>query len=253
MHKNIKQLEINNKRWRKKHKQHTRYLTHRTMARTFVRKYARSNDIKDLLNIWDNRHSNSVNNSISNYIFYHGTVLKYARQIQKNGFKISNHIGSLGRGAYAFCESKGGAKHFAWRTFRYLQRKNNYHLDTKLYQPCLISFKLASTSYVLDFTNPITVNIFNEFTNTASRQIKFMTKQNSNLGKVKTLDGAVIDWLLKSLNKSHNKKYLGVYNPSQNEISKGIIPDSRIPNSIELCVKNNQIIDCNSIKVLLFY
>ena len=70
----------------------------------------------------------------------------------------------------------------------------------------------------------------------------------NNQGKVKQLDGAIADIFLK-YNNLLGKHFLGIYNPSQNEVSKHVIRNSVIPNSMELCVKSNNIIDFKSIKI----
>lgn len=42
-----KQQEYN-KRWAEKNKEHKRYLSYRTTARTFIRKYAKPEDLQEL-------------------------------------------------------------------------------------------------------------------------------------------------------------------------------------------------------------
>lgn len=40
--------QIYNKRWAEKNKEHKRYLSYRTTTRTFIRKYAKEEDLKEL-------------------------------------------------------------------------------------------------------------------------------------------------------------------------------------------------------------
>lgn len=43
-----KRQQIYNKRWAEKNKEHKRYLSYRTTTRTFIRKYAKEEDLKEL-------------------------------------------------------------------------------------------------------------------------------------------------------------------------------------------------------------
>lgn len=43
-----KKQQIYNKRWAEKNKEHKRYLSYRSTTRTFIRKYAKKEDLKEL-------------------------------------------------------------------------------------------------------------------------------------------------------------------------------------------------------------
>lgn len=43
-----KKQQIYNKRWAEKNKEHKRYLSYRTTARTFIRRYAKRDDLLEL-------------------------------------------------------------------------------------------------------------------------------------------------------------------------------------------------------------
>jgi len=43
-----KKQQIYNKRWASKNKEHKRYLSYRATARTFIRKYAKEEDLEEL-------------------------------------------------------------------------------------------------------------------------------------------------------------------------------------------------------------
>lgn len=45
-----------NTKWRNGHLKHSRYLSNRTKARTFIRKYAKVPDVYNLINVWNQNH-----------------------------------------------------------------------------------------------------------------------------------------------------------------------------------------------------
>jgi hypothetical protein len=119
---------------------------------------------------------------IKDYTYYHGTSRANAALIMKNGFyqpplisktdiierNIKTSIGSLGIGVYAFCAIKEHALLFA-------------HRKIKL-EPAIISFKILSDDYILDFTIPQTLRIYNEFLLSAYRTIQELKPKYSNKG-----------------------------------------------------------------------
>lgn len=56
-----KQQEYN-KRWAEKNKEHKRYLSYRTTARTFIRKYAKQEDLKELKELIKEKEKNLKKN-----------------------------------------------------------------------------------------------------------------------------------------------------------------------------------------------
>ncbi|MFM1524837.1 MULTISPECIES: hypothetical protein [Helcococcus] len=52
---------IAHKKWHKKNLEHSRYLKNRTTARSFVRHYAKDEDIVELISIYMNENKNSNN------------------------------------------------------------------------------------------------------------------------------------------------------------------------------------------------
>lgn len=52
-----KQQEYN-RRWAEKNKQHKRYLSYRTTARTFIRRYAKPEDLEELKELIKEREEN---------------------------------------------------------------------------------------------------------------------------------------------------------------------------------------------------
>lgn len=44
-----------NKKWQEKHKERAKYLSNRSRARTFIRKFANKDDLKEFLDLIDER------------------------------------------------------------------------------------------------------------------------------------------------------------------------------------------------------
>lgn len=183
-----------------------------------------------------------------NYTYYHGTTSENSLEIENNKFQhietfsneeITNKSrnyrpGSLGVGVYAFAESCKNAEMLA-------RRKNG--------SVGVISFKITREDYLINFSDPGILMIFDAFINKMIDCYKDLKRKYTNTGYSKKLDGAVIDifalWLVEN---EEMDTVEGVLNTSQNKISKFMLQDSLIPNSVELCVKSDNLIDYSTLK-----
>jgi hypothetical protein len=186
---------------------------------------------------------------IKDYTYYHGTSRTNAALIMKNGFyqpplvsktdiierNIKTSIGSLGIGVYAFCAIKEHALLFA-------------HRKIKL-EPAIISFKILNDDYILNFTIPQTLRIYNEFLLSAYRTIQELKPKYSNKGYSKSLDGAIIETFMQFLMQENYVTHIqGVYKTSINNFGN-YLNYSWIPNSIELCLKDTSLINHATIQL----
>lgn len=181
--------------------------------------------------------------NIKDYTYYHGTSRANAALIMKNGFyqppklsqitilkkNITTSMGSLGVGTYAFCGIKEHALMFA--------KKRVHH------EIAVISFKLKNDDYILDFTDPKVLMLYNDFLLTGYITVQQLKTRYSNKGYSKSLDGAIIEIFIQYLlQKKHTDTIQGVYKTSINNFGR-YLNYSWIPNSIELCLKDTTLIN----------
>lgn len=138
---------------------------------------------------------------------------------------------------YAFAENKNNAMEFANRM--------NKNCNSKV-----VSFKLNNCDYVIDFTIAKVILLYDKFMKETDKTIQLLKKKYKNSGYNKKLDGAILDiFCLYLVNDDIMDKVDGIFKTSRNKFGKEFIYDSLIPNSIELCVKNTDVIDANSLEI----
>ncbi|TPR26160.1 hypothetical protein DY120_00230 [Apilactobacillus micheneri] len=179
---------------------------------------------------------------INNYDYYHGTFLSNGQKIlSQNHFNISRTIGTLGKGAYSFVYSRTNALHFA-------QRKGKKHHDSI----CLCKFRIKDEykDNILDLTDPKIISYLELFIQLNTDYIRDKSKKYSNIGYAKKLDGITIDYFIKYANKNNlfNHKILAVYSTTINKFGF-LVPKSILSNSVELCIKDNIIIDYDTFEI----
>lgn len=180
---------------------------------------------------------------IKDYTYYHGTSRANAALIMKNGFyqppklsqitilkkELTTSMGSLGIGIYAFCGIKEHAVMFA--------KKRAQH------EIAVISFKLKNDDYILNFTDPKVLMLYNDFLLTGYTVVQRLKVRYSNKGYSKSLDGAIIEIFIQYLlQRNHVNAVQGVYKTSINNFGR-YLNNSWIPNSIELCLKDKTLIN----------
>ncbi|WP_105957268.1 hypothetical protein [Apilactobacillus quenuiae] len=179
---------------------------------------------------------------IKNFCCYHGTFLSNGQKIiNTSHFNISHTIGTLGKGSYSFVYAKENALHF-------VQRKGKKdHNDI-----CLLKFRIKNNymDNILDLTDPKVIQYIELFTQENKSYIKSKAKKYSNSGYAKKLDGLVIDYFIKFVNKNNvfKHKKLAVYSDTINKFGF-LIPQSILSNSVELCIKDNKVIDYNTLEI----
>lgn len=180
---------------------------------------------------------------------YHGTTFGNAKRIMKNGFLLGkipgkNNIigrknynpGSLGLGIYCFVDDYISGVLFT-------KRRNSWTKE----RLAVLGFEIESNDYILDFTDINTIKIFRAFWSKTSQVIKTLRSKYNNDGFASKLDGAILDlfiiWLVK--NKKVDK-IQGIYKLSQNNLTDVNIYITGLPNSAELCIKDNEVIKKSS-------
>lgn len=177
--------------------------------------------------------------------YYHGTSLINAEKIVKSkNFSLKKTIGTLGIGAYAFEYSKSNAVRFATNKLKRMgMAKRNDSI-------AVVSFEIDS-SKVFDLSDAQNIELFNNFIERKKTEISALSLRFKNgvNGYSKKLDGAIIDSFIDEMIAS-GFYIQGVKGPTENHFEMIKIKNTGIPNSVELCIKNNKIIDYDTIKLI---
>jgi hypothetical protein len=181
--------------------------------------------------------------------YYHGSSRDNCIKImQSKSARISPTLGTLGCGFYAFAYSCGNAF-----TYAIHQKRRNRYRSNKI---AVLKFKLVKEyeqNNVLDLTDPEFLEMYDRFIQENTSTIKKAISQNnlSNKGYAKKLDGYIIDMFIDDLEQQDFiDKVMGVYNITTNKLSKYIVPGTLVGNSAELSIKNNELIDYNSMELI---
>ncbi|GLB47283.1 hypothetical protein WR164_12620 [Philodulcilactobacillus myokoensis] len=94
------------------------------------------------------------------------------------------------------------------------------------------------------------IELYENFIQKNKKLVRGLQKKYSNRGYAKKLDGELLEVFIKDLRLHFiPDEIMGVYNITTNKLGKIIVPDTLIGNSAELCIKNNIIINYDTIKI----
>ncbi|WP_056978165.1 hypothetical protein [Lentilactobacillus senioris] len=185
---------------------------------------------------------------------YHGTYEENANKIREKGFdaiyfpnvgqinmgKTPKDPGSLGYGLYCFENSRENAFEFA----------KGFHTDSA--QVIYFNF-VSNNDYILDLRDSEDLKLFNEWINDDKRSRLFneLRKKYSNNGHQKSLDGAILELYIYDLVKrfKYVTKLDAVVANTHTYFNDSASKITTFPNGVEVCIRNLDGIDLESLNV----
>ncbi|CAI2580867.1 hypothetical protein AKUH4B410M_04910 [Apilactobacillus kunkeei] len=178
-----------------------------------------------------------------NSFCYHGSSLDSCNDIVKNKYVIiSKTIGTLGKGFYSFYDEPDHAKKFA----ELAKNRKKYKISA------VIKFKIRKEYYdnILNLNDDYDMELFDQFLNANKDIILKIQNKYTNKKKAKQLDGFIIDKFIEYLEKEHSTIVLAVFNKTFNDFGTNI-PYTSMHNSKELCIKDDKIINYDTMKKMV--
>lgn len=158
---------------------------------------------------------------------YHGTSEKNANNIIKNGFNIHNKIGWLGTGIYFYQNDFNMASNWA---------NNKYKTTSINIIRCIVDI---DNEYIFDTTDPLSENnkLF-----TAMREGLLESIKNNQIDiaveNEKDYDGKVYNLI----SEAYGYKLIRAYTYTYTNKDREMKTFSRVPNGIEICLKEQRFI-----------